>query len=354
MVTQICLRVAERFQAYPWSVLTCPKGWWHIMADVLDRRRLSIDRIGHAVGVIDPVFLNSPQFRPESVERQLDCRVVVKMETLNPIRSFKGRGTEYLVSCLAGRPHLVCATAGNFGQGMAYSARTRGLSLTIFASLTANPLKVERMRVLGADVRLTGEDFDAAHLAAAAFAAETGAQLIEDGRDVAIAEGAGTIGVELLRWPEPFDAILVPLGDGALLAGVARWVKAHQPATQVIGVCASGAPAMERSWRAGQVQELETANTIADGISVRSPFREALFDLLGVVDDILLVDDAALVTAMRLAHREIGVVLEPAGAAGLAALLTNKQRFRGQLTSTILTGGNITTEQMDGWLAPRN
>ena len=110
MVTQICLRVAERFQAYPWSVLTCPKGWWHIMADVLDRRRLSIDRIGHAVGVIDPVFLNSPQFRPESVERQLDCRVVVKIETLNPIRSFKGRGTEYLVSCLAGRPHLVCAT----------------------------------------------------------------------------------------------------------------------------------------------------------------------------------------------------------------------------------------------------
>ena len=219
----------------------------HIMADQLETRRLSVDRIAHAVTVIDPVFLDSPQFRAEPIEKQLGCRLVVKVETLNPIRSFKGRGTEYLTSSLHGHPRLVCATAGNFGQGMAYSARKRGLSLTIFASVTANPLKVERMRALGADVRLTGEDFDAAHLAAAAFAVETGAQLIEDGRDVAIAEGAGTIGVELLRWPEPLDALLVPLGDGALLAGVARWVKTHQPSTQVIGVCASGAPAMERS-----------------------------------------------------------------------------------------------------------
>jgi len=322
------------------------------MVDQSETRRLSIDRIAHASTVIDPVFLNSPQFRAESLENQLDCRLVVKVETLNPIRSFKGRGTEYLASSLRGHPRLVCATAGNFGQGMAYSARKRGLTLTIFASVTANPLKVERMRALGADVRLTGEDFDAAHLAATAFAAETGAQLIEDGRDAPIAEGAGTIGLELLRRPEPFNAILVPLGDGALLAGVARWVKAHQPGTQVIGVCASGAPAMERSWRAGRVQELESANTIADGISVRSPFPEALFDLLGVVDDILLVDDDALVTAMRLAHREIGVVLEPAGAAALAALLTNRQRFRGQLIGAILTGGNVTIEQIERWLTP--
>jgi threonine dehydratase len=297
------------------------------------------------------VFLDSPQFRAESLEKHVGCRVVVKIETMNPIRSFKGRGTEFLTSSLNGHPHLVCATAGNFGQGMAYSARKRGITLTIFASVTANPLKVERMRALGADVRLTGDDFDAAHAAAASFAAETGARLIEDGRDAPIAEGAGTIGIELLRWPQPFDAVLVPLGDGALLAGVARWMKAHQPRPQVIGVCASGAPAMERSWRAGQVQELESADTIADGISVRSPFPEAVSDLLGLVDDILLVDDDMLVSAMRLAHREIGVVLEPAGAAAMAALLTDRQRFRGQLVAAILTGGNVTNQQIERWLA---
>jgi threonine dehydratase len=318
---------------------------------VNEPHRLSLQRIEQAAGMIDPVFLNSPQFRAEPLEQQLGCRVVVKVETLNPIRCFKGRGAEYLMATLSGRPHLVCATAGNFGQGMAFAARKRGLPLTIFASVTANPLKVERMRALGADVRLVGETFKVAHSAAKAFAADTGAQLIEDGRIPAITEGAGTIGLELLRWPEPFDAILVPLGDGALLAGVAQWVKAHRPATQLIGICASGAPAMERSWRAQQAQESGQTDTIADGIEVQSPYPEAVADLVGLVDDILLVADHALITAMQQVHRELGIVLEPSGAAGLAALHTYRKRFKGQLVAAILTGGNVTPEQMRQWLS---
>ena len=218
--------------------------------------RISLDRIAQAATLIDPVFLNSPQFLAESLGAQLGCRLVVKVETANPIRSFKGRGAEYLAAMLAGQPRLVCASAGNFGQGMAFAARKRGLSLTVFAAVSANPLKIERMRALGAEVRLEGEDFDAAKLAARAFAAEAGARFVEDSRDVETAEGAGTIGIELLRWPEPFDTLLVPLGNGALLAGIARWVKAHHPATQMIGVSASGAPAMERSWRSGQIERL--------------------------------------------------------------------------------------------------
>jgi threonine dehydratase len=319
---------------------------------VSEPHRLSLERIEQAAGMIDPVFLNSPQFRAEPLEPQLDCRLVVKVETLNPIRSFKGRGAEYLMATLSERPRLVCATAGNFGQGMAFAARKRGVPLTIFASVTANPLKVERMRALGAEVRLVGENFKAAHSAAKAFSAETGAQLIEDGRIPAITEGAGTIGLELLRWPEPFDAILVPLGDGALLGGVARWVKAHGPATQMIGICASGAPAMERSWRARQARELGQTETIADGIAVQSPYPEAVADILGLADDILLVDDQALISAMQQAHRELGVVLEPSGAAGLATLTTYRERFKGQLIATILTGGNVTPEQMRQRLCP--
>ena len=319
---------------------------------MIESHRLSVERIEQAAGIIDPVFLNSPQFRAEALEKQLGCRVVVKVETLNPIRSFKGRGTEYLAATLSGRPHLACATAGNFGQGMAFAARKRGLRLTIFASATANPLKIERMCALGAEVRLVGDNFKVAHSAAKAFAAENGAELIEDGRVPAITEGAGTIGLELLRWPEPFDAILVPLGDGALLAGVARWVKAHRPATVMIGICASGAPAMERSWRARQAQELGRDETIADGISVQSPYPEAVADIVGLADDVLLVEDHALVSAMQHAHRELGVVLEPSGAAGLAALMTYRERFKGQLIGTILTGGNLTDEQMKQWLSP--
>lgn len=314
-----------------------------------ESRRLSLERIAEAATVIDPVFLDSPQFFAESLG--LDCRLVVKVETMNPIRSLKARGTEFLMASLDGPPPLVCATAGNFGQGMAWSARKRGLPLTVFTSVNANPLKVERMRALGADVRLVGEDVDAAHEAARDFAAETGARLVEDGRDREIAEGAGTIGMELLRWPEPFDSIVVPLGDGALLAGVARWVKAHEPATRMIGVCASGAPAMERSLRSGRRCELSATNRIADGIAVRSPFPEAIEDLTGVVDDVLLVDDEAIVEAIRRAHRDLGLVLEPAGAAGLAAVLTHSDRFRGQLVATVLTGGNATPEQLRQWLA---
>jgi len=234
---------------------------------------------------------------------------------------------------------------------MAYAARKRGLSLTVFASKNANPLKIARMRALGADVQLA-DDVDAAHAAAEAFATQHRALLVTDGRDPAIGEGAGTIGVELLRWPDPFDAILAPVGDGSLLAGVARWVKAHHPATQMIGVGARGAPAMERSWRSGRVVELERADTIADGLASKEPYPEALADLTGLVDDMLLVDDATMLEAMRLSLDELGLVLEPSGAASLAAVLTHHSRFEGQLVGAILTGGYVTAEQMQRWLAP--
>jgi threonine dehydratase len=314
-------------------------------------RPLSLENIARASLSIDPVFLDTPQFRVDSMEVRLGCRVVVKVETLNPIRSFKARGTEYFMASLEDRPRLVCTTAGNFGQGIAYSARRRGLEAVVFCGGGTSPLKVERMRTLGADVRLVGRNFDDAKVAAEAFAVETGARTVEDGREPAITEGAGTIGRELLRWPDPFDAILVPLGDGALLGGVAMWVKAHHPETRMIGVCASGTPAMERSWRAGKAEKLEGGDTIADGIAVRNPYPEAVARLTGLVDDIVLVDDDRIIESMRHAHREIGVVLEPSGAAALAALNTHRERFQGQTVGVILTGGNLTPEQMRQWLS---
>jgi len=314
--------------------------------------RISLERIAQAATLIDPVFLNSPQFLAESLGAQLGARLALKIETLNPIRSFKGRGADLLVSQAQSDLPLVCASAGNFGQGMAFAARKRGLALTVFAAQSANPLKIERMRALGAEVRLQGQDFDAAKLAARAFAVEAGARFVEDSRDVETAEGAGTIAIERVARPEPLDALLVPLGNGALLAGVARWVRAHQPSTQIIGVSASGAPAMERSWRSGRIERFEQISTIADGIGVRVPVPEALADLADLIDDIVLVEDETMLAAMRLAHQELGLVLEPSGAVGLAALLADRARFRGRLVSTILCGGNLTPEQMRQWLNP--
>lgn len=313
------------------------------------KHRLSIQHIVAASQAIDPVFRDSPQFEAETLQAQLGCRLVVKVETLNPIRSFKARGAQFLVSQMSGSPHLVCATAGNFGQGMAYAARKRGWPITIFVGAHANPMKVERMRQLGATVRMGSDDPDELHVQAEAFARDNRAHLVQDGREAAIAEGAGTIAVELLRWPKCFDDIVVPLGDGALLGGMARWVKAQSPTTRMIGVCATASPAMERSWRSRRVISVPCDRTIAAGIAVGTPFEEAVNDLTGLIDDVLLVPDSTLITAMRLAHKELGLVLEPAGAAGLAALLDHREQFRGRLVATVLTGGNVSPGNMKEW-----
>jgi threonine dehydratase len=312
--------------------------------------RLELDHIASASSLIDPVFLNTPQYRSESLEAILGCRLVVKVETLNPIRSFKGRGAAYFVAGVALGTTLVCASAGNFGQAMAYACRARGLPLIVYASVHANPLKIERMRALGADVRLEGEDFDAAKLAARHFAQEQSLRFVEDSMAPETGEGAGTIAVELLRWPDPFDALLVALGNVALLTGMGRWVKAQSPVTQMIGVAAKGAPAMEQSWRSGKIVVHERIDTIADGIGVRIPVPEAIADMQGTVDDVILVDDETIIAAMRLLHTELGLVVEPSGAVGVAAILGEPARFRGQLIGTVICGGNVTEAQMQRWL----
>ncbi|MEX2303578.1 MAG: pyridoxal-phosphate dependent enzyme [Bryobacterales bacterium] len=313
--------------------------------------RLSIERIEQATRVIDPVFLRTPQFVCEPLGEILGVRLALKIETLNPIRSFKGRGTEFLVSQLRSGTRLLCASAGNFGQAMAYSCRKRSIPLTVYAAIHANALKIERMRALGAEVKLFGEDFDAAKTEARRVAsADSGVRFIEDARETATGEGAGTIGLEWLEFPESFDTLLIPLGNGALLAGIALAVKTHRPRTRIVAVQAAGAPAMVESWRAGRVIIHERMDTIADGIGVRVPIPEALDDLHGLIDDAILVSEEEIVEGMRLLHRHAGVVAEPSGAAGIAALLQQGNAFRGQLVGTIVCGGNLTPEQMRQWL----
>lgn len=310
--------------------------------------RLSLSRIADAAARIDPVFLNTPQFVCEPLSVWLGCRLTLKVETLNPIRSFKGRGADYYVATLRERRPLVCATAGNFGQGMAYACRKRRVPLTVFTAQIANPLKVDRMRALGADVLFAGDDFDAAKEHARRYCIETGARFVEDGLEPAISEGAGSIAVELFAHGAELDAILVPLGDGALLNGIARWTKSVAPATRVIGVCSRGAPALHDAWH-GIPARAAPVDTIADGIAVGAPIAASLADMRGQVDDIVLVGDDALITAMRLVHEHAGLVTEPAGVAGLAAILERPEAFAGQSIATVLCGGNTTTAQLRTW-----
>lgn len=315
--------------------------------------RLSLDAIRRAADAIDPVFTRSPQWVDPGLSAALGCRLLAKLETANPLRSFKGRGASFLVHERLARDTTVrangvmCASAGNWGQAVAYACTRADIAATVFAAETASPLKIERMRLLGADVRLAGVDFDAAKDAGRAFAAERRAVFVEDGREAEVSEGHGTIAVELVASDEGRpDVIVVPLGNGAMLAGIARLAKAHAPDIEIVGVCATGADAMYRSWRASRAVATGAADTIADGIAVRVPVPEAVSDLDGLVDDVVLVDDAYIVEAMRLALEVGGLVLEPAGAAGLAAVLADPERFADRTVACVLCGGNVTVERM--------
>lgn len=324
-------------------------------ADPSPGHRLRLENVLRAATLIDPVFMNSPQFNYEPLSEALSCLLTLKLETANPIRSFKGRGAGYLVASrvadgsLAGR-RLVGASAGNWGQALAHACRSRGIPITLFAATTANPLKVARMQALGAEVVHTGHDFDAAKEAGEAHARETGGLWVADGLDPEAAEGAATIALELLAGPDKPDVLAIPLGNGALLTGIARWAKAVSPSTEIIGVQASGADAMEKSWRSHTLIFPSSISTIADGIGVRVPIKEAVDDMQGVVDDVLLVEDAQIIAAMRLLFWTGGLLTEPSGAAGVAAIQAHPERFRGRRVATVLCGSNLTEEQMKAWL----
>jgi len=312
--------------------------------------RLSLDRIAEAARVVDPVFLATPQFVSEPLSEALGVRLVVKVETLNPVRCFKGRGADYYAATLPPGAQVVTASSGNLGQALAYACRRRGARLVVFAATGANPLKLQRMRALGAEVRLAGEDFDAAKTAARHFATAAGLPFVEDGVEPRLSEGAGSIAVELLRSPERLDAVLVSLGNGAILGGMARWIAAYAPDVEVIGVAPSGAPCMAESFRLGRPVETASINTIADGMATRVPVPQALADVQGTVADVVLVDDAAMIRAMQLVHQHLGLVLEPSGTAGVAALLTYPERFRDRTVAVVLCGANLTPQQAAAWL----
>jgi threonine dehydratase len=312
----------------------------------------SSDNIAAAMAVIDPIFLNTPLLRGTSLDHALDVELFCKVETLNPIRSFKGRGTDLLVAQMKDSRPIVCASAGNFGQGLARAAARRDRIVTVFAAVNANPLKIAAMRALGAKVRLKGADFDAAKNAARRFAAEHEAFYVEDGAIPEIAEGAGTMALEISEAGFMPEIMLVPLGNGALATGIGTWCRHAEPGTRVIGVVAEGAPSMRLSFAANEPVATPAADTIADGIAVREPVLYAVQTMKGTVDEVVMVSDKSIVRAMRLLHGHLGLVVEPAGAVGVAALLANPERWRGARVATPLCGGNVTQEDTRRWLLP--
>jgi threonine dehydratase len=317
------------------------------------RVRLELARVLAARDAIDPVFVNTPQYECGPLSDALGCRVVLKVETLNPVRCFKGRGTETVLARLEADGEadaVVCASAGNLGQALAFSARRRGMKVTVVASSAANPLKIDRMRALGADVMLVDGEIEAALETAGRYAEETGAFLVEDSLDIGTCEGAATIGVELSELPGELDAVLISLGAGAMATGVGFALKNLRKPTEVVCVQPEQAPGMTLAFRAGRPVEVGRPATIADGVAGRYVIPEVLDDLSSVADDAVLVSEDAIIEGMRLLYLHAGLVVEPAAALGVAAILEGRGRFGGRTVATILCGSNVTPADFARWV----
>lgn len=310
---------------------------------------LTPEAIRAAASAIDPVFIDSPQYVHDGLTAHLGAPVVVKIETVNPIRSFKGRGTWIAVHGLAAEGRIgpsravVVASAGNFGQGVAYAARALDVPAIVFTSRNANRAKIARMRLLGATVIESGEDFDDARGASEEYAAEREAELLVDGDDPRISTGAATLALELT------DAIAdghlpslavasVPVGNGALINGVGAWLRHASPTTRVVGVQAEGADAMTRSFAAGRPIDTERAVTYADGIASRVAVPRAVELMAGRVDAMGTVSDDALHVAQAELTAALGITVEGAAAASWAALLARPAPDGAALV--IVTGSN--------------
>ncbi len=304
------------------------------------------------MGEIDPAFLETPAVSCAPLDRALGCLVTLKVETLNPVRSFKGRGTETVAAAARdkGASRLVCASAGNLGQALAYSGRDRGLAVTVVAARTANPLKLRQIAAFGADLRLEGQDIEDARLLAREIAETCDAYLVEDSLDLATCEGAATIGLELVRDDPQIEVVLVAVGGGALASGVGYVMRSIDGRAEVIGVQPVGAPAMALSWRQRAVVETDRIETIADGVAGRCPIPEVLDDLLVVLDDVMLVREGSIKLGMRMLYEHAGLVVEPSGALGVAAILEAPERFAGRRVTTVLCGSNVGPADFARWV----
>jgi threonine dehydratase len=284
--------------------------------------------------------------------------VSIKLETANPVRSFKARGTEVVASLLAddGSRAVVCASAGNLGQALAWSGRGRGLDVTVVASRFATVAKLDRIRALDARLELVDGDHEMARERAAAIARYDGIRLLEDSLDIETCEGAGTIGLELVDTVTAaadrpsFDAVLIALGGGALATGVGHVVKGLAPEVEVICVQPLGAPALTHSWRRRRVVTTDSTDTIADGVAGRRPIPAVLDDLLLVADDAVLVQEASIIAGMRMLLDHAGLVVEPSAALGIAAILEDRDRFAGRHVVTIVCGSNVDVDAYHRWV----
>ena len=304
------------------------------MADVLQARR-----------AIAPYLRPSPVLAPPALAEALGCAVVLKCECLNPTGAFKVRGGINLISRLTPAERargVVTASTGNHGQSIAYAARLFSVRAVVLAPEGANPDKVAAMRRLGAEVVLHGRDFDEARLRAEELSEREGLRYIHSANEPWLIAGVATHTLELLEEAPDLDVLIVPVGAGSGICGAGLVVRALRPALRLIGVQATGAPAVTESWRSGRDVSHARIATAAEGLATRVPFALTMGLIRRLVDDMVLVDDGEMEAAIRLLLATARLAVEHAGAAPLAAAWRQRAALAGRRVGLILSGGNIT------------
>jgi threonine dehydratase len=309
---------------------------------------ITLDDVRAAARRIAPHLRPTPLYPYAGLDRLLDARVHVKHENHQPVGAFKVRGGVNLVSCLdegERRRGLVAASTGNHGQSVAYAARLFGVDARICVPEDVNPVKLDAMRDLGAEVVVGGRDFDEARERCETLAAEHGYRYVHSGNEPLLIAGVGTEALEIVEELPDVDAIVVPVGGGSGAAGACVAAKAIRPEIEVIGVQSEAAPAAHESWRTRSLVEGANA-TVAEGLATRVPFELPQRILWELLDDFVLVPEAELLDATRLMIEHTRNLVEPAGAAPLAAALRLRDRLRGRRVALIASGGNVSPAQL--------
>ena len=314
----------------------------------------AIEDIQNASGTLAEILEATPFQRNNNLSDAYDAEVYLKREDLQMVRSYKIRGAYNKIRSIEPKVlkyGIVCASAGNHAQGVAFSCNKLQIMGSIYMPVTTPKQKIEQVRMFGKeyiDIVLTGDTFDAANSAAIEFAKKSGRTFIPPFDDPKVMEGQGTIGKEILnQTAEKLDYIFVPIGGGGLASGLGAYIKAMSPETKIIGVEPGGAPCMKTAIEKGEVVALEKIDKFVDGAAVQKAGALTYEVCKEVLDDIVVVPEGAVCTTIIQMYNKSAIVVEPAGALSSAALRFYADKIKGKKVACIVSGSNNDITRME-------
>ena len=314
----------------------------------------TIEAIDKASEVLGEILEPTPFLKNNNLSDIYEANVFLKREDLQMVRSYKIRGAYNKIRSIAPetlKKGIVCASAGNHAQGVAFSCSKLQIIGSIFMPTTTPKQKIEQVKMFGREfieIVLTGDTFDAANAAAIAFAAESGRTFIPPFDDPKVMEGQGTIGREILNQAKvKLDYVFVPIGGGGLASGLGSYFKMMSPETKIIGVEPGGAPCMKAAIEAGELVELEHIDKFVDGAAVKKAGALTYQVCKEVLDDIVIVPEGAVCTTIIQMYNKSAIVVEPAGALASAALRFYADKIKGKNVACIVSGSNNDITRME-------